>query len=102
MLTHDQLTPEIQTGLGWYYLLVVLMNLGFAAYWHYNQKNRRQVLLWIIVAGVFLIHAVAYLFLRVHWIIPRGFRSFADDIMNPVSYFVLSVAGLVIFLRYRK
>jgi hypothetical protein len=101
MLTHDQLTPEIQTGLGYYYFLVVLMNLGFAAYYHYNQKNRRQVLIWTIVAGVFLIHALAYLF-HAGWVIPRGFRAFADDIMNPVSYFVLSVAGLVIFLRFRK
>ncbi|HMF15570.1 MAG TPA: hypothetical protein VKE98_00115 [Gemmataceae bacterium] len=101
MLTHDHLTPGIQTGLGWYYFLVVLMNLGFAAYYHYNQKNRRQVLIWTIVAGVFFIHSIAYFF-HANWIIPRWFRSFADDIMNPVSYFVLSVAGLIVFLRYRK
>ena len=102
MLTHDHLSPGIQTGLVWYYLLAALMNLGFAAYFHYNQKNRRQVLIWTIVAGVFFIHALIYWFLPHGPIIPRWFRSFADDIMNPVSYFVLSVAALIVFLRYRK
>src|SRR5438105_4488391 len=101
-MSHEhELSSGIQTGLGFYYFLAVLMNLGFAAYFHYTQKNRRQVLIWTIVAGVFLIHSLAYLF-HAGWIIPRGFRAFADDIMNPISYFVLAVAGLIVFLRYRK
>jgi hypothetical protein len=57
---HETLTPTIEAGLGFYYLVVVLLNLGFAAYYHYSERNRNQAILWSLVAAVFLIHAVVY------------------------------------------
>jgi hypothetical protein len=56
---HANLTPTIQTGIGVYYLLVVLLNLGFV-YYMYTKRNMTQVLIWTIVAAVFLVHAGAY------------------------------------------
>ncbi len=56
---HTNLTPAIQTGIGVYYLLVVLLNVGFVAYW-YSKRNMAQVMIWSIVAAIFLVHAGAY------------------------------------------
>src|SRR5262249_50572767 len=58
---HENLTPPIQTGIGIYYFLVVLLNLGFVAYCYYAKRNMTQVLIWSIVSGVFLVHGLAYL-----------------------------------------
>src|SRR5262249_55149363 len=58
---HEYLTPSIQTGIGIYYFLVVLLNLGFVAYCYYAKRNMTQVLIWSIVSGVFLVHGLAYL-----------------------------------------
>ncbi len=98
---NHELSGSIQTGLGVYYFLIVFLNLGFAAYCFRNQKNRVQSVIWAIVAGIFLIHAVAYL-AHAGWIIPTSIKNFVDNVMNPVSYFVLAVIGLVIFLFFRR
>jgi hypothetical protein len=99
---HDEaLSSGMQTGLGVYYLLVALMNVGFAAYNHYVTRDRTQVLLWCAVAGLFLIHSAAY-FGGAAWVVPDGFKNFVNDIMNPVSYFLISVAGFAALLRFRK
>jgi len=98
---NHELSGSIQTGLGVYYFLVVLLNLGFATYLFYQQKNRSQSLIWTVVAGVFLIHALAYLF-HAGWVMPAAVRGFVDYVMNPVTYFVLAVVGLVAFLRFRR
>jgi hypothetical protein len=57
---HEFLTAPIEVGIGSYYLLVVLLNLGFAAYHFFYGKNRFQALVWTIVSGVFFIHAMVY------------------------------------------
>ena len=49
---HGELTPHIQNGLGVYYLLVLLLNLGFAAYLFWLGKNKPQALLWTVVGVV--------------------------------------------------
>ena len=56
----DNLTVSIMAGLGVFYLLVMLLNVGFVAYQHSVVKDRRQTLIWTAVAGVFLIHAILY------------------------------------------
>ncbi len=101
MHNHEPLSSSLQTGLGVYYFLVVLMNLGFAAYYHYNHRDSRQPMIWFGVALVFLIHSLAYLF-HAGWIIPHWLRGFVDGIMNPRSYFALAVVALWALLRYRK
>ena len=100
---HDHsagLSGGIQTGLAVYYLLVALLNVGFVLYWR-SRRNSGQVLLWSVVAAVFLVHAVAYA-LHMQWILPLGARHFINDIMNAVSYFVLAVVGFILFLYFRR
>ena len=50
------LSGSLQTGIGLFYLLVVLMNLGFA-YYYFQVKNQLQAVLWAVVAVVFGIQA---------------------------------------------
>jgi hypothetical protein len=149
---HENLTPSIQIGLSVYYLLVVLLNIGFAAYFFYGQKNRRQALIWGVVAGVFLIHALVYFIgarglmsaqsrltraedkltrlwtqpdadsnaidqakhevdtahedvekqQHAAWVMPQRARDFVDWLMNPVTYFVGSLAAFIVFLKFRR
>src|SRR5271154_2883578 len=103
----DALTGTIQNGLGIYYMLVVVLNLGFAAYYFSASRNKAQGLLWVVVSGLFLVHALAY-FGHLGWMLPRGFRDSVTNMMGamggqlgPIVYTVLSVLGFVLFLRYR-
>jgi hypothetical protein len=101
MHNHEVLSGSIQTGLGVYYFLVVLLNLGFAAYFLFARRNVLQTLIWVAVSAVFLIHGV--LFWSHHgFIIPHRLRELVDDMMNPVTYFVLATLGLYVFLRFRS
>jgi hypothetical protein len=97
----ENLTSSIQTGLGVYYVLAALLNLGFAAYQLKFQRNSFQAVIWTVVSGVFLIHAIAY-FAQLGWVLPQGLRDLADAFMGPVTYFVLSVTGFILFLYFRR
>lgn len=97
----DSLTAGTSTGLGIYFLLVMLLNLGFGAYYIYKEKRPTQALIWTIVAGFFLIFGFLFI-IHAGPILPRGFRNFVDNVMNPVSYFVLACGGLFLVLWYRK
>ena len=94
------LSPSLQTGLGFYFLIVACMNVGFS-YFYYTLKNMLQAIIWLVVAGVFLIHAVAY-FAHADWIIPDAVQNAVNFVMNPVSYFVVACAVLVLGLAFRK
>jgi hypothetical protein len=98
---------SVQTGLGVYYLLVVLLNLGLAAYFVYARRDRPWAVVWAAVAGIFLIHALVYL---VHYgpVLPQGFRELTTRIMGayggqagPILYTLMSVLAFVLFLRFR-
>lgn len=91
----------MQTGLGVYYFLVALMNLGFAAYFHYHKNDRAQTLIWTAVAAVFAIHAVAY-FAHLGWTLPDGIKNFVNYVLGPTTYFVAAVLGLAAFLIWRR
>jgi hypothetical protein len=56
----ENLTVSILAGLGVFYLLVALLNVGFVAYQHYARKDRMQVLIWTGVAALFVIHSIIY------------------------------------------
>jgi hypothetical protein len=90
----------LQIGLGVYYLLGVIMNLGFASYQN-RRRNRTQGRLWTFVACVFLFHALAYFF-QAGWVLPDSIKNAVNAAMNPVSYFVLALAGLSAVLLYRR
>ena len=67
MGNHDHLSGAMQTGLGVYYLLVSLLNVGFAAYWYSSAKNTRQATLWsivfvFVVAAVLILPSLAWLY----------------------------------------
>lgn len=95
------MTGSVQLGLAVYYLLVLLLNLGFAAYVYFSEKKPGQALAWMLVGGVFLIHAVAYL-LHAGWVIPQGIRNAVDLVMGPVTYFAVSVIAFFAFIWFRK
>jgi Cytochrome b(C-terminal)/b6/petD len=100
MHNHNSLSSSIQIGLGVYYLLCMIMNLGFASYQN-SQRNRTQGRLWMLVACVFLFHSLAYFF-QAGWVLPDSVKNTVNAVMNPVSYFVLALAGLSAALYFRK
>jgi hypothetical protein len=99
---------SVQTGLGIYYLLVVLLNLGFVAYYLYGKRDRTQVAIWSLVAVIFLVHAVIYLLHRGP-VLSDAFRSFTTQLMGawggqagPILYTGLSVIGFAATLYFRR
>jgi Cytochrome b(C-terminal)/b6/petD len=101
MHNHDALTPGMQTGLGVYYFLVFLLNIGFAAYWHYNQKNAKQASLWALVSIVFLFHSLLYLG-HVGPVLPHAIRDLVNSVMGPTTYFVAACIAFIAVLQFRK
>ncbi len=96
---HEGLSSGMQTGLAAYYFLVALLNVWFVSYWR-ARRNSTQVLIWSVVAAVFLIHSIAYV-AGAGWVLPIGVRHFVNEVMNPVSYFVLAAVAFVLLLRFR-
>jgi len=90
----------MQIGLAVFYLLGMIMNLAFAATMN-RHRNRSQGRLWNIVACVFLFHALIYIF-QAGWVLPDSIKGAVNAAMNPVSYFVLALAGLAALLYFRK
>jgi hypothetical protein len=105
---HNELSASLQTGLGIYYLLVVLLNLGYAAYLFHWARARGQALLWAAVSVVFLVHAALYL---AHHgpVLPEGVTSYTTYVMGllggqlgPILYTTMSVVGFILLLYFRR
>jgi hypothetical protein len=101
MPNHEGLSGAMQTGLGVYYFLVFLLNVGFAAYWYYERKNVKQATLWSVISGVFFFHAFLYL-VHLGPTLPLGVRHLVDGFMGPVTYFVGACIGFWAMLQFRK
>lgn len=99
--SHAHLPSSLQTGIGLFYFLAVVMNVGFALYQYYERKNTTQALIWGIVAAVFGIHAVAYL-AHFGWPIFPWLQHFVDWVMGPVTYFLLAILGFTLVLVFRR
>ncbi len=95
------LDPGLQNGLAVYYLLVALLNFGFAAYWCYGAKKMVAGVVWGIVGAVFLIHSIAY-FAHRDWVLPIGLRETIDYLTGPVIYTMLSIIGFIALLYFRR
>jgi hypothetical protein len=102
------LPPSLQNGLGVFYLLVVILNLGFAAYQFYVKREPRLAATGAIFGLVSLIHAGAYL-AHLGWALPAALRTETTDLMGawggqagPISYTALSVIGFVALLYWRR
>src|SRR6516165_7595583 len=103
-----QLTHGTMFGLAVFYLIVVVLNLGYAAYQYYVNGDRKQTAIWSTVAGIFLIHAALYL-ARVPMALPQGFRGFTTSVMGalhgqagPILYSTVSVLAFAALLYWRK
>ena len=100
---HDShyMSGSLQTGIGLFYFLVLLMNVGFALHMQFNVKNMLQAIVWYVVAGVFGVLAVLYLTHNgppiFDWL-----RDAIDWIMGPTTYFLLAVVGFTCLLLFRK
>src|SRR5436190_20994126 len=96
------LEAPVLKGLATYYVLVAILNAGYA-FFHVKQRNRPQALLWLLVAGLFLVHAFVYLSpAGGHAIISERLTHFIDSVTNAVSYFVLSTTAFILLLVFRK
>lgn len=98
---HGAMGPSVQTGLGWFYILVAILNLGYGAYWFYAGRDRKQTFIWTTVAGVFLVHAFFYL-IHEGWTIPLALRNGLDNLTGPVTFFTASVIAFVLLIYFRK
>jgi hypothetical protein len=102
------LTHSTAFSLAVFYLLVVILNLCYAAYQFYVNRDRKQAAIWGLVAGVFLIHAALYLS-SARPVLPGSFRETTTRIMGalhgqagPILYTILSVAAFAALLYWRK
>lgn len=99
---HDVLSPNVQRGLAVYYVLIAAFNAG-VAYYFVKTRNRGQALAWILVAGLFILHALAYLSPAGRGlVIPESATVLVDAATNAVSYFVLSTLLFIAVLAFRR
>lgn len=94
----------LQNGLGFYYLFCALMNIGFGLYYHRYAEPRKPSLatLWYAVAGIFLLHALAYGVFHAGWEIPKTLRNVVDEATGPISYTVVSIVAFAALLYWRR
>src|SRR4051812_13098854 len=91
------LDSGLQIGLGFYYALCALMNVCFGLYYQRSAQPRRPTLayIWYAVAGLFLLHALAYGVFQLSWVLPLPIRNAIDLATGPVSYTVLSLVAFI-------
>jgi hypothetical protein len=90
----------LQNALAVFYVLVALLDLGFAA-WFFRTKKFTPALVWTAVALLFLIHAAAY-FAHLGWTVSPALTGAVDRMMGPVTYTMLSIVGFALMLTFRR
>jgi hypothetical protein len=93
------LWDSVQSGLGVYFLLCALLNMGFAL--HYRKSNINATFVWLGVTFLFVILGVAYM-VQLGWALPEGFKQLVDLLMGPVLYTTLSVVAFCAFIYWRR
>lgn len=97
------LTPEVQTGLAWFYLLCALLNIGAAAWWTFWSRGAafvkfEQVLISAFVAGYGLLVLAAWPFglptVALYWIGTLS-NALALAVVLPASIYKKVTAGVV-------
>ncbi len=113
MQHYPDLTSSVLTGLGWYYLIMLGMNLLWTVRSYKvdgNFKNGVPVAtVWAVVASILMMLSAAHFssagspdtfLIR----LPMWFRNFVDaNFSNPVIYFVLSIvlfAGMILLREW--
>jgi len=97
----------VQTGLGWFYVLAVLMNLGFALYQLRVKKDAATALFGVVWGVLFLLFAPFYL-AHSGWQLNAGVRRATTSLMlayggqaGPILYSTASVIAFALFLYFR-
>lgn len=96
----DHLSTGLQVGLGMFYFLCLVLNLGMA-YYCWIKKNDRHAYIWAGVGGAFLILSLVN-FLHLNFRIPHAVTAGVNWAMNPVSYFIIFTAIFIAGLYFRK
>ncbi len=94
------LSPEIQNGIAVYFLVVALLNAGFAA-WFLRAGRVAAAAGWGAVTALALVIAGAY-FAHRNWVLPPSAREAIDFLMGPVVYTSLSILLFALLLIFRK
>lgn len=115
---YPDLTPSVIFGLGWIYMILFLLNIGWTVRSYKSKQHVRLPALlggmevptaglWALYAVMLGIVAVAHFtgsnrpesfLLRM----PLGAKMAIDSLANPVKYFTLSVVLFVAVVYYRK
>lgn len=101
---HADLSANIQTGLGAYYLLCALLNVCFAISLLAGKKKSAsglEALVWFIVAGVFMVHGIVYMG-HSGGRAPQELFDLVDLALNPISYTAITVFGFLAFIYFRR
>lgn len=111
---HPDLTSDVIFGLGWLYLIIFAMNLGWT-YRSFHKDGHVNLLgfevpvaaIWGFYSFLLLMFAATHLttssdpdafLLR----LPLWFKDFINVLANPISYFTLSVVLFLVVIRFRK
>jgi Cytochrome b(C-terminal)/b6/petD len=99
-LSHH-MSDSLQTGIGLFYFLAALMNVGFALHYQKVAKDMLQAIIWYVVAGLFGVLAALYLAHHGIVIFP-WLQNLVDWIMGPVTYFLIAVVTFSLALYFRS
>ncbi len=94
------LSTEIQNGIAVYFLVVALMNAGFAAYF-LRAGRAAAAALWGAVTLLCLAFAGGFA-AHLDWALPLGAREAIDFLMGPVVYTSLSILLFALLLVFRR
>ena len=108
--SHPDLTPSVLIGLGWFYLLVFLMNLLWTvrSYKHEGEfKNGvPKASIWAVYSSILLMLSFYHFTYPVEGFLvsmPSAFKDVFDAwFANPVLYFFLAIVGLVFMIQARE
>ena len=98
---HNPATWEqLQVGLGVFYTLCLLLQLGFL-YSEFRKLSPIAAAGWGTLAGIYMVLAFAN-FGQMGLALPQSAKDFIDGLMGPVIYTTLSVVAFAAFLYWRK
>jgi len=118
MEVHPDLTPSVIFGLGWYYMLMFVLNFGWAIrsykrHEHIGWLDRAfgqeipSAAIWAAYSSLLLMVSLAHLtgyhqpgefLIRM----PDAVKTFVNSFADPVSYFTLSIVLFVLMIWLRR
>ena len=107
---HPDLTPSVLIGLGWFYLLVFVVNLLWTVRSYKLDGEFRngvpKASIWAVYSSILMMLSFYHFTYPVEGFLvymPSAFKDFFDAwFSNPVLYFFLSIVGLVFMIQARE